>query len=132
MTLNPAEAVNLFFDEAAELVHLKDEFYDVLKSSYREIDVQVPVRMDNGELAVFRGGIQTLRRTRPVIVFECGLGGADWFGAEPEQIYDCLTSAIGLRVSLLDRWLSGGEALTPEQFASQYRDRLNFYFVAHP
>ena len=55
MTLNPAEAVNLFFDEAAELVHLKDEFYDVLKSSYREIDVQVPVRMDNGELAVFRG-----------------------------------------------------------------------------
>jgi len=55
VTLNPAEAVNLFFDEAAELVHLKDEFYDVLKSSYREIDVQVPVRMDNGELAVFRG-----------------------------------------------------------------------------
>ncbi|MBV9936769.1 MAG: glutamate dehydrogenase [Actinobacteria bacterium] len=55
MTLNPADAVNLFFDEAAELVHLKDEFYDVLKSSYREIDVQVPVRMDNGDLAVFRG-----------------------------------------------------------------------------
>jgi glutamate dehydrogenase (NAD(P)+) len=55
VTLNPAEAVNLFFDEAAELVHLKDEFYDVLKSSYREIDVQVPVRMDSGELAVFRG-----------------------------------------------------------------------------
>ncbi|HZQ87774.1 MAG TPA: Glu/Leu/Phe/Val dehydrogenase dimerization domain-containing protein [Acidimicrobiales bacterium] len=55
MTLNPAEAVNLFFDEAADLVHLKDEFYDVLKSSYREIDVQVPVRMDNGDLAVFRG-----------------------------------------------------------------------------
>jgi glutamate dehydrogenase (NAD(P)+) len=55
VTLNPAEAVNLFFDEAADLVHLKDEFYDVLKSSYREIDVQVPVRMDSGELAVFRG-----------------------------------------------------------------------------
>jgi glutamate dehydrogenase (NAD(P)+) len=55
VTLNPAEAVNLFFDEAADLVHLKDEFYDVLKSSYREIDVQVPVRLDSGELAVVRG-----------------------------------------------------------------------------
>src|SRR5258707_15729064 len=55
MTLNPAEAVNLFFDEAADLVHLKDEFYDVLKSSYREIDVQVPVRLDSGELIVVRG-----------------------------------------------------------------------------
>ena len=53
--LTPYEAVNLFFDEAADLVHLKDEFYDVLKSPYREINVQVPVRMETGELKVFRG-----------------------------------------------------------------------------
>jgi glutamate dehydrogenase (NAD(P)+) len=53
--LTPSESVNLFFDEAADLVHLKDEFYGVLKSSYREIDVQVPVRMDSGELRVVRG-----------------------------------------------------------------------------
>ena len=53
--LKPDEAVNRFFDEAADLVHLKDEFYDVLKTSYREIDVQVPVRMESGELQVFRG-----------------------------------------------------------------------------
>jgi glutamate dehydrogenase (NAD(P)+) len=53
--LTPFQAVNLFFDEAAELVHLKDEFYDVLKSPYREIDVQVPVRMDSGDLKVLRG-----------------------------------------------------------------------------
>jgi glutamate dehydrogenase (NAD(P)+) len=52
---NPYEAVNQFFDEAASLVHLKDDFYDVLKTSYREIAVQVPVRMDSGELKVFRG-----------------------------------------------------------------------------
>ena len=53
--LSPSESVNLFFDEAADLVHLKDEFYDVLKTSYREIDVQVPVRMETGDLRVFRG-----------------------------------------------------------------------------
>ena len=53
--LTPYQAVNLFFDEAADLVHLKDEFYDVLKTPYREIDVQVPVRMESGELKVFRG-----------------------------------------------------------------------------
>ena len=53
--MTPYQAVNQFFDEAADLVHLKDEFYDVLKTSYREIDVQVPVRMESGELRVFRG-----------------------------------------------------------------------------
>ena len=49
------DSVNLFFDEAASLIRLKDEMYDVLKSSYREVQVQVPVRMDDGRLEVFRG-----------------------------------------------------------------------------
>jgi len=92
----------------------------------------VKIDVEGAELGVFRGGIQTLRRTRPIIIFECGLGGADWFGVEPEQVHDCLTDTIGLRVSLLDRWLSGGVSLTREQFASQFRDRLNFFFLAHP
>src|SRR4051812_48466838 len=49
------EMVNHYFDEAAGLVRLKDEMYDVLKTPYREIDVQVPVRLDSGELLVVRG-----------------------------------------------------------------------------
>jgi glutamate dehydrogenase (NAD(P)+) len=53
--LSAYEMVNLYFDEAADLVRLKDELYDVLKTPYREIDVQVPVRMDSGELRTFRG-----------------------------------------------------------------------------
>jgi glutamate dehydrogenase (NAD(P)+) len=53
--LTPAEAVATFFDEAADLVHLKDDFYDVLKSSYREMAVQVPVRRDDGSLLVLQG-----------------------------------------------------------------------------
>src|SRR4029077_11842022 len=92
----------------------------------------VKIDVEGGELGVFRGGIQTLRRSRPIIVFECGLGGADWFGVEPEEIYECVTGAIGLRISLLEAWLSGGLSLTCSQFASQFRDKLNFYFIAHP
>jgi glutamate dehydrogenase (NAD(P)+) len=53
--MTPSESVNTFFDAGAELIRLKDEMYDVLKSSYREISVQVPVRMDSGELRVFTG-----------------------------------------------------------------------------
>jgi glutamate dehydrogenase (NAD(P)+) len=49
------ESVNQFFDEAAELVRLKDDLYPVLKTSYREIQVQVPVRMDDGRLETFIG-----------------------------------------------------------------------------
>src|SRR5688500_8857076 len=47
--------VNMYFDEAAELVRLKDDLYKVLKTSYREIAVQVPVRRESGNLEVFQG-----------------------------------------------------------------------------
>ncbi|HUF84580.1 MAG TPA: Glu/Leu/Phe/Val dehydrogenase dimerization domain-containing protein, partial [Acidimicrobiia bacterium] len=53
--LNAHEAVNLYFDEAAGLIELDDEMADILKSSYREIAVQVPVRLDSGGLLVVRG-----------------------------------------------------------------------------
>jgi glutamate dehydrogenase (NAD(P)+) len=53
--MTPIESVNTFFDRGAHLIHLKDEMYDVLKTSYREVQVQVPVRMDDGTLKVFTG-----------------------------------------------------------------------------
>src|SRR5205814_9279052 len=53
--LTAHQAVNRYFDEAAHIIRLKDELYPVLKSSYREITVQVPVRLDSGELACFEG-----------------------------------------------------------------------------
>ncbi|MBV8985007.1 MAG: glutamate dehydrogenase [Acidimicrobiia bacterium] len=53
--MTPFESVNTFFDRGAQLIHLKDEMYDVLKTSYREVQVQVPVRMDNGSLHVYTG-----------------------------------------------------------------------------
>jgi len=48
-------AVNRYFEEAAGLVHLDDALYAVLTSTYREISVQIPVRLDDGRLIVARG-----------------------------------------------------------------------------
>ena len=53
--LNPYEAVSLFFDRAADHVRLPDEMRDILRTSYRELTVQVPVRMDDGRVMVFSG-----------------------------------------------------------------------------
>lgn len=92
----------------------------------------VKIDVEGGELGVFQGGILTLRRTRPVVVFECGLGGADHFGAEPGQIFDLLTETIGLRISLLGDWLGGRPPLRRRAFVDEYERRSNFYFVAAP
>jgi glutamate dehydrogenase (NAD(P)+) len=53
--MSPFEAVSFFFDRAAEHVGLSDEVQDVLRGTYRELRVQVPIRMDDGRLEVFTG-----------------------------------------------------------------------------
>ena len=52
---NPFQAVTLFFDRAADHIQLGDEMREILRTSYRELTVQVPVRMDDGKLEVFTG-----------------------------------------------------------------------------
>jgi glutamate dehydrogenase (NAD(P)+) len=53
--LTPFEEVNLFFDEAAERLALPDGFREMLRQPWRELRVQVPVRMDDGRIEVFTG-----------------------------------------------------------------------------
>ena len=49
------DAVNQYFTEAARVIDLDDDLYGILTTSYREVAVQVPVRLDDGELMVARG-----------------------------------------------------------------------------
>ncbi len=53
--MSPFEAVSHFFDLAAEHVDLSEEMRHVLRGTYRELRVQVPIRMDDGRLEVFTG-----------------------------------------------------------------------------
>jgi FkbM family methyltransferase len=92
----------------------------------------IKIDVEGGELGVFRGGVQTLRRNRPVIVFECGVGGADYFGSTPQEIFDFLAEEAKLKVSLLGAWLAGQPSLSREAFTEEFEKRRNFYFVAHP
>jgi glutamate dehydrogenase (NAD(P)+) len=49
------DIVNHYFDIAAERLELRDDVAAVLRSSYREVQVQVPVTLDDGRIHVFSG-----------------------------------------------------------------------------
>jgi glutamate dehydrogenase (NAD(P)+) len=53
--MTPFEAATYFFHRSADRLELHDEMREVLASSYRELAVQVPVRMDDGGVTVYRG-----------------------------------------------------------------------------
>jgi glutamate dehydrogenase (NAD(P)+) len=52
---NPFLAVTHFFERAADHIGLDEDMREILRTSYREISVQVPVRMDDGNITVFMG-----------------------------------------------------------------------------
>lgn len=49
------DEVNLFFDNAADRLGIKPGLREMLKRPWRELLVQVPVRMDDGQVTVFSG-----------------------------------------------------------------------------
>jgi glutamate dehydrogenase (NAD(P)+) len=53
--LTAFQAVNKNFEEAASIIDLDAEMRSVLTTTYREISVQIPVRLDNGDLVVAQG-----------------------------------------------------------------------------
>tara|TARA_B100001146_G_scaffold6_1_gene14 strand:+ start:10413 stop:11663 length:1251 start_codon:yes stop_codon:yes gene_type:complete len=53
--LTPFEEVNLFFDQAAERLGLAEGRREMLRRPWRELQVQVPVRMDDGHINVYNG-----------------------------------------------------------------------------
>jgi len=49
------EIVSHYFDDAAERLEMADDLAAVLKSSYREVQVQIPIRLGDGKIHVFSG-----------------------------------------------------------------------------
>jgi glutamate dehydrogenase (NAD(P)+) len=49
------DIVNHYFDIAAQRLDLRDDVAAVMRSSYREVQVQVPVSLSDGDIHVFNG-----------------------------------------------------------------------------
>ena len=73
---------------------------------------------------MLRGGIETLRRHRPVIAFEHGLGSADHYGTTLEAVHRLVAGELGYEVKGLDGDGPYDEARFREIFAT--RERVNF------
>ena len=49
------EAVTWFFDQAARHLKIDDELQELMRRAWRELTVQVPIRLDDGKLKVLTG-----------------------------------------------------------------------------
>lgn len=91
----------------------------------------IKIDVEGAELHVLEGAIETIKRTKPIIIFEHGLRASDYYGANPEKIYK-LISNCGMHISTMKNWLSNKNRFTLEEFKNQYYNRINYYFIAYP
>ena len=91
----------------------------------------IKVDVEGAEFAVLKGGVKTIRRTKPVIVFEFGLGAADFYDSKPEEFYSFLSETCGLCVSTLKGFLHGDKCLELTQFSDHFTKKTEYYFIAY-
>lgn len=91
----------------------------------------VKIDVEGGEFGVLKGGKEILKKNKPTIIFECGMGASDYYGTEPTELYDFLSEEIGLQISLLKSFINKGASLTREEFEKHFKENKEYYFVAH-
>ena len=92
----------------------------------------IKIDVEGAEMGVLRGAEGVIKRCRPFIVFEHGLGGADHYGTTPAAVYDFLRAECGLQVTLMRRWLGGKSPFTRAEFVENFQRGRDFYYLAYP
>ncbi len=112
-----------------------------IKVQVRQLDNvisdEIPIRIikidvEGGEYDVLRGGMKTLKKWRPYLIFEHGIGGADKYGVSPGDVYRFLVKELGYTICLMEDFLREGKVkgFTLAEFEDQFWKGKNCYFLA--
>jgi FkbM family methyltransferase len=86
----------------------------------------IKVDVEGAEGLVFEGAIETLRRHRPIVVFEHGAGGADSYGTRSSDVHRLLVGEASLRIFDID----GNGPYSENEFDALFHEPI-WNFVAH-
>lgn len=127
---------------------LKKRDYLIKHPEIREIEVQVrklddvlaaiekidlvKIDVEGGEFDVLKGGKEIFKKHRPVIVFEYGLGAGNHYGTDPEDLYNFISTELGLKIGTMKSYVKMGKPLTVDEFKLSYRSNSDYYYVAYP
>jgi FkbM family methyltransferase len=88
------------------------------------------IDVEGAELQVFRGAKETIKSSKPAILFEYVEHASARHGAPADVFFNALKDELGLKIFLIESWLNGQAPLTCDQFANICRDYRAYNFVA--
>ena len=107
---------------------VKTEKMDTVIPLNTKVDL-IKIDVEGGELLVLEGAVEILKRDKPVVIFEHGIGASDYYGSSPDKIHNLFTNCK-MKIFTLENFLNKGKQLTLAEFEKQYYNQVNYYFVA--
>ncbi len=130
---------NPFYSGLREQVYPGEETIEVINVDIRKLDdiIQpelpidlIKIDVEGAEYLALKGAKRILERWKPVIIYEQGLGSAEYYDTRPGEFFDYLAS-FGYCVSLMDYFIAGLEPFSKEEYCLQFQKRYNYYFIAY-
>lgn len=92
----------------------------------------IKIDVEGGELGVLKGAKRIIQESKPVILFESGLGASDFYGTTSEDIFNLFSIDFSMNIFLLKTWIRGESSLTKAEFNHYFTTNKEYYFIACP
>lgn len=90
----------------------------------------VKIDVEGGEFGVLKGGKNTLKKNKPILIFECGKGASEYYGTKPIDIYNFITNEIELKIYTLKSFIKNENPLSESEFVQYFNTNEEYYFIA--
>lgn len=115
----------------------KQEQIEKIEVAVRRLDGLLPdekidlikIDVEGAELDVLKGAETILKKEKPYLIFECGLGAAEYYGTTPEEVFDFL-GKLGYQIFLMADWLKEKESVDRATFIEIFKQNKEYYFLA--
>jgi FkbM family methyltransferase len=112
-----------------EEINVELKKLDEVIPNHVKVDL-IKIDVEGGEFAVLKGAKQLLIKNKPIVIFECGLGASEYYGTNPNELFQYLNTEIGLKIFTLKAFINKQNALTESSFVNLYQTNKEYYFVA--
>lgn len=91
----------------------------------------IKIDVEGAEFLVLKGAKEILKKNRPFILFEFGLGASDYYQNTPQELFQFFDSLDYALFNLKDAF-QAEKALDLKTFENQYEKNSEYYFWAAP
>jgi FkbM family methyltransferase len=88
----------------------------------------IKLDIEGGEFHAIKGGVETIRRGKPIIVFEGGSQSIGQYGIEPAEVFFLVNDDLAYDLSTMDRWLTRQVPLFARGIRGELAPRPRFLF----